>query len=790
MRYLSTFVIALVACHAAEAEEGRADSHAAWRPFPNQQTGGLLGERLDLWRTRRMPWMLDAEGEYLLSGFEFRPGTHPWQGEHVGKWLHAATLAHEQTGDEQLLASVQEVVERLLATQEPNGYMGTYGPETRFMAMPENVSLKDVADDIAPQKKGSRPSKGWDTWTFRYNLYGLLTYERFHPNPRVVDACRKMADLLIEVYGEGKYDLTKYGTRQGISATTLLESIVMLYERTQDRKYLEFAEHIVAMSEAHEGLRLMGTMLAEGSVVGPGEGKAYQLMANLLGYLRLYKSTGDDRYLRTVQNAWQDITANHLDVAGGPWGRHMDYNGNVECFAHPRHFDPGAADIETCSTTTWVQLNLHMLELTGEARYAEEAERAVFNALLAAQHKNGLDWCYYTRTNQNRRPYAIGLSCCASSGPRALEMFSRYLVGEVEGGIAITSLVPCSVKLPDALGGARITVTGNYPVSSDATVRFEKTDGGEFALEFRAPSGARLKSVRINGREATPSKNERGFYRISRAWTAGDELAIEFEYQLQKRLVAPVDKPVWVAFTYGPWALSETMDGSLAGAVEPFVGEALLESALPDWLLPQSPGDDGMPAFRIKDSDIVLGPYYSAGSKTTGPRTYFRLVPADSMPRPSASHSKKSTPRAIDISEAVAKFAPGWVVSDCGDAMRPGLASSFRDRSNVLVTHPRDTETPCTLATTVDIPAGKKTVLKVVVSHHQGGDWLLALKVDGQPKHAPRTISAATCPDGWLTVDFDLSDWAGQTVKLELLNQATAWFCEAGYWAEIAIVSN
>ncbi|MGM0489026.1 MAG: beta-L-arabinofuranosidase domain-containing protein [Planctomycetota bacterium] len=749
----------------------------------------MLGERLDLWRTGRMPWMIDAEDDYLLSGFESHPGRHPWQGEHIGKWLHAATLAYEQTHDTKLLEAMQNVVKRLLRAQEPGGYMGTYGPETRFTAMPENVSLKDVADDIAPQKKSVRPSKGWDTWTFRYNLYGLLTYERFHPDPRIVDACRRMADLLIEVYGEGKYDLTKYGTRQGISATTLLESIVMLYERTQDGTYLTFAEHIVAMSEAHEGLRLMGTMLAEGSVVGPGEGKAYQLMANLLGYLRLYRNTGDERYLRTVQNAWQDITANHLDVAGGPWGRHMDYNGNRECFAHPRDFDPAAADVETCSTTTWVQLNLHMLELTGEARYATEAERAVFNALLAAQHENGLDWCYYTRTNQNRRPYAMGISCCSSSGPRALEMFSRYLVGEVEGGIAITSLVPCSVVLPDSLGGARITVTGDYPVSSGAAVRFEETDGREFALQFREPFGSRLKSARINGREITPSMNERGFYRISRAWTAGDELAIEFEYQLQKHLAAPVDKPVWVAFTYGPWALSETMDGSLAGAAEPCVGKAIPESALSGWLQPQTPGDDGVPAFRIKDTDIVLGPYYSAGSKTTGPRTYFGLVPADSMPRPAVSKSRKSTPRAIDISEAVAKFAPGWSVSNCGDAMRPGLASSFRGRPNVLVTHPRDTETPCTLARTVDIPAGKKTVLKVVVSHHQRGDWLLALKIDGQPIHAARTISAATCPDGWLTVDFDLSDWAGQTVKLELLNQATAWNYEAGYWAEIAIVS-
>jgi|SRR6056297_3179270 len=637
MRYLSAIVIALVACHPADAEEGPAGSSTAWRSLPTQQTGGLLGERLTLWRTGRMPWMLDAENEYLLSGFESVPGTHPWQGEHVGKWLHAATLAHDQTGDEQLLVSLRDVVERLLATQEPNGYLGTYGPETRFTAMPENVSLEDVADDISPQKKDARPSKGWDTWTFRYNLYGLLTYEQFHPNPRVVDACRNMADLLIEVYGERKYDLTKYGTRQGISATTLLESIVMLYERTKDQKYLEFAEHIVAMSEAHDRLRLMGTMLEGGSVVGPGDGKAYQLMANLLGYLRLYQCTGDERYLRTVQSAWEDITSDHLDVTGGPWGRHLSYNGNRECFAHPRDFDPAAADVETCSTTTWVQLNLHLLELTGKARYAEEAERAVFNALLAAQQDDSLQWSYYLRSNQGTRPYELPIKCCSSSGPRALEMFARYLVGEVEGGIAITSLVPCNVQLPGSLGNAEISVTGGYPVSSNATVRFEEADGRKFALEFRAPLGARLKRAQVNGREVTPSMNERGFNRISRSWKTGDELAIEFEYYLQKHLVTPVDQPMWVAFTYGPWALAETVDASLDGAVEPFIGKAMPESAPSDWLRARAPGTDGVPAFRIKDTDIMLGPYYSAGSKTTGPRTYFRLVAADSRPRPAAS---------------------------------------------------------------------------------------------------------------------------------------------------------
>ncbi len=546
------------------AQEARETAAGVWRPLPSLHEGGLLAQRVDVWRQGRLWHMLDAEDDYLLSGFESRPGRHPWQGEHAGKWLHAATLAYEQTHSEELLRALQETVERLLAAQEANGYLGTYGDDYTFMALPENTSTRAVVDDVAPSKKQGKPQRqaakrqgGWDTWTFRYNIYGLLTYERFHPDPRVVGACRKMADLLIDVYGEGKADLTKYGTRQGISATTLLESIVMLYDRTQDQKYLDLAEHIVVVSERNPKLRLMGNMLEYGSVVYSGDGKAYQLMANLLGYLGLYKNTGDQRYLKTVQNAWDDITADHLDVTGGPWGRFMSYNGNRECFALPQDYDPAAVDIETCSTTTWIQLNLHLLELTGQAKYAAEAERAVFNALMAAQYGEGVDWCYYYRSNQNRRPYETAIKCCSSSGPRALEMFSHYLIGEIEGGISLTGLVPCSAVLPESCGGASIRVTGNYPITPNVEIRFEDADGKEFSLEFRDPADSRLVSARINGQVVTPSKNGRGYYQIGRAWKTGDSLALEFEYLLKSHVETPEDGQSWVAFTYGPWARAD-----------------------------------------------------------------------------------------------------------------------------------------------------------------------------------------------------------------------------------------
>ena len=210
----------------------------------------------------------------------------------------------------------------------------------------------------------------------------------------------------------------------------------------------------------------------------------------------------------------------------------MPYNGNRECFALQQDFEPAEAVVETCSTTTWIQLNLHLLELTGLARYAAEAERAVFNALMAAQYQEGIDWCYYTRANENRREYSPKIKCCASSGPRALEMFARHMIGAVDGGISLASLVPCSAILPQACGKARIKVTGNYPCSPRVGIRFEEAGGKDFALEFRDPADARLTAARINGEDIALQKNHRGFYRINRAWKSGDAIDIDFEYLL------------------------------------------------------------------------------------------------------------------------------------------------------------------------------------------------------------------------------------------------------------------
>ena len=139
-----------------------------------------------------------------------------------------------------------------------------------------------------------------------------------------------------------------------------------------------------------------------------------------------------------------------------------------------------------------------------------------------------------------------------------------------------------------------------------------------------------------------------------------------------------------------------------------------------------------------------------------------------------------------NLKKAVAKFAPGWAIANCGSDMEPGLRGEELGRKNVLLTHPLDKNTPCVLSRRVDIPVGKKTGLKLTVGHHPEGDWDLVVRADMR-ELLRKTIGKTTATNGWLDVSVDLSEYQGKSVLLELYNQPTGWCFEGGYWAGISI---
>ena len=119
----------------------------------------------------------------------------------------------------------------------------------------------------------------------------------------------------------------------------------------------------------------------------------------MVGVAKLYRATGDPRFLTAAVNVWEAVRDRHLTLGGGPWGGVA--HRSREVFNAAGAFDPEAY-VETCSTMAWIQLNRELLEILGEARFAQEIERSAYNDLLGGQAPDGEDCCYYSFPNGRR----------------------------------------------------------------------------------------------------------------------------------------------------------------------------------------------------------------------------------------------------------------------------------------------------------------------------------------------------------------------------------------------------
>ena len=239
-----------------------------------------------------------------------------------------------------------------------------------------------------------------------------------------------MVDLLIATF-PGKKSILAAGTHVGMAATSVLEPIVLLYRFTGDGRYLEFARYIVKSWDEPRGPAIAASLRAGKGVNRTANGKAYEMLSNLVGLCELARATGDRGLLDPVLNAWNDIVANRLYITGSASA------GEVFHDDHVLPNQVGAHLGETCVTTTWIQLNLQLLRLTGDAKYGDELERSIYNHLAAAQNPRGDDWCYYTAL-EGKKQYDAGITCCHSSGPRgmALAVQAAYLAVKTAGRVS------------------------------------------------------------------------------------------------------------------------------------------------------------------------------------------------------------------------------------------------------------------------------------------------------------------------------------------------------------------
>ena len=558
MKQMMISAIAVIAALAVTAEE----SVKTWTPvrceIGDVRLKGPLGERLDAMIERHV---IGTDVDYITAPFQEKTETKRWwQTEFWGKYMQSAMPYLQYTGSAKLKTAVDRGIASMIASQEKNGYIGNYPDELRC-------------------------GEGWDVWGMKYTMMGFLHYYDATKSTDALEACKRVCDYVIAELGpNGKRGVRLYqtGNWSGYASSSILEPVMWLYRRTQDKKYLDFATYLVKdMTEVEDGPRLLdlalkGISVADrnghgnkaethgGYVMKHNRWKSYEMMSCYQGMLDYFEVTGRKELFDAAVATGNDIIKEEINLAGGCACSEAWFHG-----ARKQHL-PYLRLQETCVTTTWMRFCEKLLDLTGDPKWADEIERTFYNAYLGAMKADGSEFAGYTPLSGNRyhgqHHCYMHTDCCTANGPRGFLCFLKGFFRTTGDAAVFNFYASALVKgvIPQTGKKVAFDMYSLYPRSNTARIVSHTENAGVVPLKLRIPKWSEATVVKVNGEEqkgAVPGT----YITIEREWKLGDIVEIRFDMPVVAHKLEHN-----IAFTRGPVLLARDSRFGDGDFTEPF----------------------------------------------------------------------------------------------------------------------------------------------------------------------------------------------------------------------------
>lgn len=442
----------------------------------------------------------------------------PWFADSdLYKTLEAIGWEMGRSGTDRWVPVLTELAGLLERVQEPDGYLNTY------------------VQGVPGEERFAYPERTHELYCAGHFIQAAVALHRGGGDERFLAVARRLADFvvrLVDAHGQPIID----------GHPEVETALVELYRETGEPAYLRAAEQQVER-------RGHGTLAAGrfGSVYFQDHlpvraatealGHSVRQLYLAAGVTDLYLENGDETLLHAMEQLWDSAFGTKMYLTGGHGSRHRD-----EAYGDPYELPPDRAYAETCASIAALQWGWRMLLATGQARYAEEMERALLNAIAAATAHTGTAFFYSNplqlRTGHDgssedspseRLPW-YGCACCPPNLARLLASLHGYAATADASGLQLHLLSAGTFTGP----ALTAVVETGYPWDGDLRVRV--SGAGELAV--RVPAWADGATVDVTGGEVVAGPTPGEYLRVS----CQDGATVRLTLPMAPRLVRADDR--------------------------------------------------------------------------------------------------------------------------------------------------------------------------------------------------------------------------------------------------------
>ena len=514
-------------------------------PVPLQQVqihDAFWSPKFKLWREVTLADCFDKfDRDGTLDNFDKvrdGKGEHrqaPWFDGLLHEMIRAAADFLIAKPDPKLEARIDNYIEHIAAAaaKDPDGYINTY------------TQLQEPT-----HRWGA--NGGNDRWQHDlYNAGALVEagvhYYRATGKTKLLAVAVKMANHMADVMGPPPKQNLIPGHALGEEALVNLYQLFQAQPQLKARlsvpvaeqRYLELAEFWIDARGHHEGRNNYGAYDQDEIPVGQQqtiEGHAVRGMLLCNGLLAAGAAAKRPEYLTTAQRLWTNMVTRRMYLTGG-----VGAIANDEKFGDD-YVLPNTGYAETCAAVAAAFFHEHMNLAFGDAGYADELERVLYNGLLSGVGERGN--CYFYEnpleaSPQHKRWDWHPCPCCPPMFLKVVGELPSYIYAQNPEGLFVNLFIGSQANLVVSNTKVALQLVTQYPWEGAVKLTVNPEHAAAFAMNLRLPGWCKHPEIRVNGRWLKEFKTLRGYARIEREWKRGDTIELTMPMPVQRVYANP-----------------------------------------------------------------------------------------------------------------------------------------------------------------------------------------------------------------------------------------------------------